>query len=702
MTNARENTPIKHQLSPRDYDIAGNEFRAYYDLAGKLVFVLDQSISSVKPNVLLVINPVGDRKWDDILANDYNIDLETVRPKKDNKYQKLDIEYAGLGVYDDLILASQDGVDLSPAMAALDAFRASSVRRAALVRLNTANETADKARETIERTNETIDELKARVKELRGKLNAQRRDVGREPTKQSAAKILRTEAQIDSTNEKLRRAQRRLINAQRRLDAAISDADTATHLLEIVQEPQSTDVTTSRAVTSPAPRDVTVTDTPIFRTISMDNDGDDADHSMDDNNAQDDPNGDSAVVPLLDQDPEIIDEKIAFRPIDFDAPVVRDNPDAMSADSVITSMPVINDHHDGDNDKNAAMDTGSSAPVVPLSFTPPVARTEKTLDEMDMRPDDGDPRVRHDDPINVTPIVSDPAPMIDSIMPMDLNTPTDGGQNTSGQINSEPADIVPAPAMDSDVRPLSPLGPTATTTGNRSRPSLIYYILLGVLIVLAIFTLWLYQRRVPTTEPNLVTVSGDVTAGMDNDAPMPEVSATMENDPFLTPAVVSVTVADEPTPMESDMMVPETVVVSDVNTAPVVEPEQDNELITSENSEQEIDVYMPAPTVGTMVDTSVAENAALSDVIVSEVRPAESIVPPMVSSGDDTMREKPAYNVSHTENIVVPVPPAQEPQFCDDGTRPDPYGCCTGEEYTDMGDGYACCIGNDCFPPIGK
>ena len=40
---------------------------------------------------------------------------------------------------------------------------------------------------------------------------------------------------------------------------------------------------------------------------------------------------------------------------------------------------------------------------------------------------------------------------------------------------------------------------------------------------------------------------------------------------------------------------------------------------------------------------------------------------------------------------------------CDDGTRPDSNGCCTGEIYTDMGEqGFNCCpeSGEDCFPPI--
>ena len=210
-------------LTSRDFDIAGNVFRAYYDPDEKLVFVLDSTVDDRKPNVLLVINPVGDRKWDDILANDYHVDLETVRPKKDNKYQKLDIEYSGLAQYDNLIHAYENGDDLTDALVALGVFRDVSVHRAATERLAVADAAAARARETILRTNDSITELQGRLKQLRSKLAQQKKQIGREPTKQSASKILRTDAQIDAVNEKLHRAKKRLNNAQRRLVAADAD-----------------------------------------------------------------------------------------------------------------------------------------------------------------------------------------------------------------------------------------------------------------------------------------------------------------------------------------------------------------------------------------------------------------------------------------------------------------------------------------------
>ena len=154
MTNERET--FFQPLTLVDYDIAGNSFRAYYDADKKLVLVIDFVINDIKPNVLLVINPVGDRKWDDILENDYGVDLETVRPKKDNKYQKLDVEYAGLAQYDDLIRAYEYDAALNEPLRALVDFRNVAAKRAAIERLGAAELTASRSRETIDKTNDKI------------------------------------------------------------------------------------------------------------------------------------------------------------------------------------------------------------------------------------------------------------------------------------------------------------------------------------------------------------------------------------------------------------------------------------------------------------------------------------------------------------------------------------------------------------------
>ena len=319
-------------LTFMEYNIAGNLLRAYYDADGKLVFVLDSTIDTRKPNVLLVINPVGDRKWDDILANDYGVDLESVRPKKDNKYQKLDIEYSGLAEYDALINAYKSGDDISGALNALAAFREESVRRAATERLAVAESNAEKARETILRTKESIDEMQDKLRQLRSKLSQQKKQVGREPTKKSASKILRTDAQIDAINEKLRRAKKRLDNAQRRLIVADEDAEIARDILS----QKSTNF--GKEVAMPRPSAVVPSTAGYKKTVAVEAKDEDVmlesagktdeynetvefTQNIEINNEKKaetmaDETKNEEVKPLFDKDPEILDEEIAFKPID--------------------------------------------------------------------------------------------------------------------------------------------------------------------------------------------------------------------------------------------------------------------------------------------------------------------------------------------------------------------------------------------------
>jgi len=192
------------------FDIDGNDVRAFYDSANNLVFVLDNTINAKKPNVLLVINPDGDKKWDEILSTEYGVDLENVRPKVDNKYQKLDIEYSGLSVYEALINAYKAGDDLEEHLNQLAILRDSAARHSAMMRLNVANETISKTNTTIVKTKETIVRLQVRIKTLRSKLSSTKKEIGKVSTKQSAAKILKLESQIEAANEKLKRAKKRL------------------------------------------------------------------------------------------------------------------------------------------------------------------------------------------------------------------------------------------------------------------------------------------------------------------------------------------------------------------------------------------------------------------------------------------------------------------------------------------------------------
>lgn len=793
----------KSVLTFREYNIAGNVLRAYYDADDKLVFVLDSTLDDRKPNALLVINPVGDRKWDDILANDYNVDLETVRPKKNNKYQKLDIEYSGLAEYDNLINAYENGDDLTAALTALTAFREDSVRRAATERLAVADANAETARETIVRTRESIAELQTKLRQLRAKLSQQKKQVGREPTKKSASKILRTDAQIDATNEKLRRAKKRLDNAQRRLIVADEDAQIAREILarapvavvRDVDVPQAHDaipsVTTTYNVSydtdvdfdtddkesvavDSAPVESTAVGAPAHTSVAAVASDDDAVARMPvdeeervefTENINEEPKAEimadetnnDAVKPLFDKDPEILDEEIAFKPIEFgvsspvsdEASPVTDNPEVY--ENII-------------DDK-------------PLSFTPP---SDKRADNapINVRPVTGEEAPRVSDEKATTPVLdtitsvnmptaadnsaqqldSELVPNISPVVPDAESEPLPAAQSPEPQ-----APATASPAVDAGARPVPPAStvsaaasaprPVSPITGNVApsnpaprKPTLVYYIMLVLLIGLSIFTLWLYQKNTSENAPDLTATVPTTTETAQAD------DLTDADSPFIpeleTPAAVET--------VETQITVP--VPVEEPEPEPVAEEPEPVEIPEPEP------VTEPEPEP---VDTpeTLAEQVPAADVVVESVAvttPVSSTEPkPEIPTEEEILASKPAYNVSQNENMfvadenydtetlrqnnmqavdtvgpsIVSAPVENQsglnssqasvasddgyvPQSvtsvvwsdtvedlptCPDGTAPDVNGCCTGEVYTDMGDmGFNCCpeAGGDCFPPL--
>ena len=798
-------------LTFKEYNIGGNVLRAYYDADEKLVFVLDSTVDDRKPNALLVINPVGDRKWDDILANDYGVDLETVRPKKNNKYQKLDIEYSGLAEYDNLINAYENGDDLTAALMELAAFREDSVRRAANERLATAELSAERARETITRARESIDELQAKLRTLRAQLAQQKKKIGREPTKQSASKILRTDAQIDATGEKLRRAKKRLANAQRRLIVADEDAEIAREILSrgaaerapvagaIMPQSQPSVTTTynisyddadetdktddvvdtdeslhySTEIAAPVRTDVVATDaTDDNHVARMPDDADEYEDSTDvteykneepkaENMADETVKNDNdEVQPLLDENPEILDEDIAFKPIAFgvSSPVESDDTQQQNAemyDSVIDEKP--------------------------LSFTPPVSNNATAGDQAA--------------PINVRPVTDMPeqaatsqsgAPVLDTITSVDVSVPQDNG---TAQLDSElmagisqpkdvaaptpnpvaePAPVAPAapvqdaaPAVAENARPVPPAAtaqnaaavrPVSPITGNAQptnpaprKPTLVYYILLILLIALSVFALWLYQKNTSDQAPDLTTTvteqqSQNATSKVDESllpqAAVPQAEVQPTDVQVAEPAPVA-----EPEPVVE----PEPVAVPE----PVVEPEPEPEVP---------DVVVLEP------EQTESADIVIESVSVAAPAPVAEPEPVVIETEEEILANKPAYNVSQNENMfvadeeydtetlrnanmvavdttgpsVVSAPttqnatsgalsgvyssddyvpqsvtsmvweeevetPSADVPTCPDGTAPDINGCCSGEVYTDMGEmGFNCCpqSGGDCFPPL--
>ena len=653
MPRVRENISLKST----DYDIAGNQLRAFYDKSHKLIFVLDETINADKPNVLLVIDSFDGRKWDDVLANDYNVELETVRPKRDNKYQKLDIEYGGLDVYSELIDAYESGDDLSGAIANLTRFRAMSVRRSAKERLAAAEETIEKSRETIERTNDTISELRTRVKDLRARVTDLRKNIGREPTKASAAKILKTEAQLDTTNEKLARAKKRLTSAQRRLATAEDDAEIARAIL-------------ARDVPElPAPRKTRAVSKPVVTAVEPYEPEADDDEILSEPKAEE--MDDDEVKPLFDKDPENLDDEMAFKPISFNS----------NEDDSEENMVAESDFADDD-----------IAPA-PLAFTPPA---QPRLDD--------EPQ-QNNESTNVSPVldsltsVTPAEPVIEEDLPVVEPAPAPVAEPE--QFVAEPvAPVAPVAA----IRPVSPITGNVTPVESKSqKPTLMYYLLLILLIVLSIGTLWLYQK---STSGNLPTLDKAI-----------ETSA--EPNIVAEPVVQKVA---EPTPFIAEPVVEKEIVVEEVK--PVVQPEP---VLVIEPKPQPVVVSEPEPIEIEPEVVAVVE----PEPVVTEVEPAEIVVespfvtptpiatyepePVKIPTEEEIMARKPGYNVSQNEKMFVSAQEydvddvvfvdepemEQEPtaSICEGGDAVDSLGCCPGETYTYTPDGFMCCNDVECFPP---
>jgi len=714
------------------YDIDGNIVRAFYDENHDLVFVIDDTVTPDKPNAMLVIDAHGGRKWDDVLANDYDVMVDSVRPKKDNKYQKLDIEYQGLDRYDNLIGDFNTRADIGPALAAVNEFRASAAARIASERLAAADVAADNARETMRRADASVAELESRLKDLRAKLRQLRRNVGREPTKQSAAKILRTESQIDAASEKLARARRRYANARRRLAVAADDADAARAVLArhgasvalrpVAPTPMAVDAAPTPMVMNDDAGDLVMGgDVPQFRSIDFDDDVDDvnADYELTDNNDEFEQDNnttdqgaekmaDEPVKPLFDKDPEILDEEIAFKPIDFNV-----GPDVVAGTRPAASM---SEYRPAD----VAAPAGP-APS-PLSFVPPTqpaAVSDATSTYAQSNP--GSVL----DSLTPTSAVPEYRPAESMPMGTGYGAPATPVAPTMGATNTQSSPVMPmsqpAPTMTQSMddaaprpmgaaapvaRPVSPVGGNNGTAGNvtaRSRPTLLYYVMLIALIVMSIFTLWMYQKSSKDSSVPDVATTAPETANAD-------ALADVNANPFLDLGDAPTPAADNASVVESDVVtVTETVtdvapVVPDDVPAPTPEPEPVVEPVAAPELPVESPpaVTEPVPATPTVTEPQVQPVAD---------EPVNSAAPAPAQPDAEPVVDKPAYNVSQNEKMFVAdatyetdasAQVAAPDQMCDDGSAPDANGCCAGEELTDIGGEYVCCplSGGDCFPPL--
>jgi hypothetical protein len=195
-----------------DFTVDGIIFKAFYTPSHKLLFVLDITHDDVLPNTLLVLADRDGRKWDDILENDFHVNPEMVRPRVNKKYQKLDIDYEGIDLYNNAIISGKAD-DLKK-------WRLNIALRHKDQRVEAANKDKGLAEITVAEATKTIIELDEFIALQKNKLKAAKKLIGKEPPKDSAAKILRYEARIDKAMAKKSRANLRLRRAEKRIESA--------------------------------------------------------------------------------------------------------------------------------------------------------------------------------------------------------------------------------------------------------------------------------------------------------------------------------------------------------------------------------------------------------------------------------------------------------------------------------------------------
>lgn len=586
-------------LAMRPYNISGNAMDAFYDSNDDLVFVLDKTINESKPNVLLVINPDGDKKWDEILASGYGVDLEYVRPKQDNKYQKLDIEYSGLSVYDNLIRAYVAGDSIDENLVQLNVLRNSAARHSAMERLNAANEIIVRTNATIVKTKESIVRLQTRLKTLRAKLADLKKEVGRVAPKQSAAKILKTESQIDTTKEKIKRAQKRLESAEKRLETATIDAQLAGDLLNQPDMEIKQIVKNKPVMVAPKHEIQTIAPNDESDEENIDNVFDDAPDDEPEEYEMDikEP-AENEVKPLFDQDPEIMDDNIAFKPINFessDLPVAAPAPSAPAFPATL-AIPDDNQQAGADiknDEKNDEFTEKSEQPESVLESLTPVMNEPLTVEPVIDEPIEHE-EIKEEATSDFQDEVFD-APSYDESQKTD-------SENESSANDVAPIDVKPVP-MDEGARPAAPIvsnsdkaAPVAVVgyDNTKSKSSFLYYMLLLILIGLSVFALWAYQKRMGNIKPILSVGNPEEIVNVENTNVVTTGAVVQSDDVFVdepeqlpeTPAPVDVEPVEEPMVEDNEPFIMDAVSEKISAFSTVAEPEY------TEQDENDI-VYEP-------------------------------------------------------------------------------------------------------------
>jgi NADH:ubiquinone oxidoreductase subunit 3 (subunit A) len=476
-------------LSRRLISGEGFEFSAFYH-NGKLAFVLDSQTDAAHPNALLVLRPDGGRKWDDILSVDFGVNLKDIRPKKDNKYQKLDIEYSGLDIYGAFAHALESGGDVISIAKKLADFRDSTARRAAEARFDAAQLELITAGKTMQTADAAAGKQHAAAKEAKAGAAKAKRSVGKIPNKEAAAKILKLQARAEKEAASAKRAEVRSRRAARRVLAAEKDMIAAKKVLDM----------------TPANR-VSYSDVGANIIRSEREAGEMAE--------------DKEIQPLFGKDPEIIDESIAFRPVGFEetpqrpvspqfvpaeAPALREEPELKIPQSEVLQFvpPVVN----------------SAQPIVPPEVTQAMTPEVMAQQYAEERQQFQQYQQLQQKPIEVQPV---PRP---DFAPVAVARP-----------------YSPNSGYEAPIRPVGAAGRKSLTS---------YYVMLGILIVLSILTLWLYQKRMLNKTPNLVS-NIEITQQKTETKPAQEEERDTGEDPFFGLGGAQQQPESEPEPIEQPL-----------------------------------------------------------------------------------------------------------------------------------------------------
>lgn len=102
--------------------------------------------------------------------------------------------------------------------------------------------------------------------------------------------------------------------------------------------------------------------------------------------------------------------------------------------------------------------------------------------------------------------------------------------------------------------------------------------------------------------------------------------------------------------------------------------------------------------------SSVAKNQpVVADVTTDVVADSAEVAEEPVKEEITTVTETETEVVVSEADLVTQELENLDAGLCNDGSKPNQFGCCSGEVYKDLGDFvYACCpkTGGDCFPPI--